>query len=68
MNNIMWNNPLLPVEDRLEIAIGGIDFRDKVIDNLRKQIAALRMITDAHCEPRFVEAIQYIHLKDKNES
>src|ERR1700688_5047480 len=34
----LWQNPLYPVEERLEMAEGAIAFRDKIISNLRGQI------------------------------
>lgn len=35
-----WDNPLYTPEDRLEMAKGGIKFRDDIIQNLRSQIVA----------------------------
>ena len=37
----MWDNPFISVYDRLEIAKGGIEFRDGVIRNLRNRIDQL---------------------------
>jgi serine/threonine-protein kinase RIO1 len=34
----LWDNPLFSLEHRLEIAKGAINFRDRVIDNLRDQV------------------------------
>lgn len=34
----LWDNPLYPVDERLEMAKGGIAFRDKIITNLREQL------------------------------
>jgi len=34
----LWDSPLYPLEERLEMAKGGIEFRDKTIANLRGQI------------------------------
>jgi hypothetical protein len=37
-----WTNPLHSIEDRYEMAIGAIDFRDRIIKNLRGQIEELK--------------------------
>lgn len=41
-----WKNPLIPVSDRLQIVDEAVDFRNKVIDNLRKQIEELNNVSD----------------------
>jgi hypothetical protein len=38
----LWDNPLFPPDERLEMAKGGVIFRDKVIDNLRGQLEAAK--------------------------
>ena len=38
----LWDNPLYPLEERLEMAKGGIAFRDKIIANLRDQLEQAR--------------------------
>jgi hypothetical protein len=43
----LWDNPLFPVEERLEMAKGGIAFRDKIIANLRAILAASAVSRDA---------------------
>lgn len=34
----MWKNPLIPMNERLEIADGAVRWRDEVIANLRRQL------------------------------
>lgn len=36
----MWKNPLIPVEERLQIADGAIAFRDNIIKNLRERLVS----------------------------
>lgn len=60
---MMYDNPLIPITDRLEIAIGGIQFRENIIKNLRTQIEALRGIADTHMNSKQVDEIQYRHLR-----
>jgi len=38
MSQGLWNNPLFSMEERLEIAKGAINFRDKIIKNLRERL------------------------------
>lgn len=61
----MVNNPLIPIEDRLEIAIGGMKFRDNVIENLRAQIKALRRVAEASNDLDYIDTCQFEHLRDK---
>lgn len=67
--DLMYRSPLHPAETNLEIAIGGIMFRDETIENLRMQIKALRSILSLHgFEDQNVEALQYAHLREYNEN
>jgi hypothetical protein len=34
----LWDNPLFPMDERLEMAQGGVVFRDKIIENLREKL------------------------------
>jgi hypothetical protein len=65
----MVNNPLIPIEDRLEIAIGGMKFRDDVITNLRTQIVALRRLAEASYPIEVIEDFQFAHIRygEKND-
>lgn len=38
----LWDNPLFPIEERLEMARGGIAFRDRIIEKRDAEIAKLR--------------------------
>lgn len=38
----LWKNPLLPIEERIEIADGAIAWRNDVIANLRKQLENIK--------------------------
>lgn len=40
----LWDNPLFPIEERLEIAKGAIGYRDRIIANLRNQLEAARAV------------------------
>lgn len=37
----MWKNPLIPMNERLEIADGAVRFREEIIANLRRQLQYL---------------------------
>lgn len=60
---MIYNSPLFPVEYNLEVAIGAINFRDKVIENLRQQIVALRKIAKENHSDEYIDILQYEHLK-----
>lgn len=38
MNNELWDNPLFPIEERLLMAKGAIQYRDAIIENLQSQL------------------------------
>lgn len=40
----IWKNPLIPMNDRLEIADGAIRFRDEQLDRLRAENAAQALL------------------------
>lgn len=58
-----WENPLDPLETRYQIATGAIQHRDDIISNLRYQIAALRLVAEAHLPVTEIEAVQYAHIR-----
>jgi hypothetical protein len=58
-----WENPLDPIETRYQIAVGAVQHRDDIIANLRYQIAALRLIAEAHQSPTEVDAVQFAHIR-----
>jgi len=60
---MFYNSPLYSVEDRLEIAIGTIDFYAETIVNLRLQIVALRKLVEENYSKEFIDNVQYEHLK-----
>lgn len=43
----LWDNPLFPIDERLAMAKGGIEYRDNIIANLRERIAGLETIVKA---------------------
>jgi len=43
----LWKNPLYPMNERLQMADGAVRFRDKVITNLREQLASLQAAPQA---------------------
>lgn len=61
-----YRNTLHTLETQREIAIGAIEFRDKVIENLRNQISNLRelILSDTAVETdKELDSIQFSHLK-----
>jgi len=58
-----WENPLDSIETRYEIAVGAINHRDNIVTNLRYQIAALRLIAEAHQPTAEVDAVQFAHIR-----
>jgi hypothetical protein len=64
-----FKSPFYTPEENLEIAIGAVDFRDRVIMNLRQQIKALRcsLINYGMVETS-IDNVQYAHLKEENVS
>lgn len=39
----LWNSPFYTTQEKLDIAIGAIAYRDKVIGNLREQLKEKEM-------------------------
>ena len=60
---MFYNSPLYTDKENLEVAIGAIHFHEKVIENLRQQIKALRKLAEADIPKEFIDKIQYEHLK-----
>lgn len=58
-----YRNHYHSLETQREIAIGAIEFRDKVIENLRKQIEMLRACLLNYEDEEVVNANQFSHLK-----
>lgn len=56
---MIYNSPLLSPETNLEIAIGEIKFKDRVIQNLRNQIAQLRTLIDDKYDIEHIKEVQY---------
>lgn len=62
------NNPLFSESDRLEIAIGAVIFREKLIYNLRKQIKNLQqLLLQSGVDGIIIEQHQYKHLQESND-
>ena len=61
-----YRNPYHSLETQREIAIGAVEFRDRIIENLRKQISNLRelILTDTAVETEEeLDSVQFSHLK-----
>lgn len=63
MSLLEYRSPYFSPEVNLEIAIGGIEFRDEVIKNLRQQLLNLRASLEFYgmCESS-IDKQQYKHL------
>jgi len=62
-----FKSPYFTPEKNLEIAIGGVMFRDEVILNLRKQIINLReLCLSGKHNSNAVDAVQFKHLTNPN--
>jgi hypothetical protein len=62
MINEPWNNRLYSIKERLELAIGGTEFRDVMIINLRTQVKALRALLLVDHTVEEIDNIQFAHL------
>lgn len=59
-----FDNPLIPIATRLEICKGAVDFNERVIENLRSQIKALRGMLERFIDdPEDIDEVQYAHIK-----
>lgn len=68
MSDFEYRHPMLTPEMNLEIAIGGIKFRDATINNLRKQIEHLRTGLECVGIPvPLIDEVQYAHLRTNAE-
>jgi len=64
-----FNNSYFTPAENLEIAIGAVQYRDEVIENLREQIKNLRQfILNDDWAPNIIDDVQYKHLRDNNET
>lgn len=61
-------NPFFKKEAQLEIAIGSLLFREKVIINLREQIKNLRsLLHDSGIDDIIIDQHQFKHIRNTND-
>ena len=63
-----FNNPYFTPKENLQIAIGGVMFRDDVIKNLRQQIRVLRELGLQFYTESNLDELQYKHIRSTKES
>lgn len=59
-----FDNHLIPIETRLEICKGAVEYNERVIEILRSQIKALRSMLERFVDdPEDIDEVQYAHIK-----
>lgn len=59
-----FDNPLIPIATRLEICKYTVNYNERVIENLRSQIKALRGMLERFIDdPEDIDEVQYAHIK-----